>query len=330
MHVYCGCKKQIPRYIDPLKNYLIGCFMKKIHGLSAVLVLCVAVISLGAQDVEAKRFGGGSSFGSRPSHSSAFSGSSATSAPARSASQQQATAQNQMSRQGFSQRGGLMGMLGGLAIGGLLGSLFFGGAFESFNFMDIVVLVMGFLLLKTLFSRFRAAQPQPQTYQRNADYSNSPEMSSSSAGFNTDILFKKTAPTNIHHNIDPINLPAGFDSQHFLAGAKMAYTTLQTAWDAKDLYEIRGLTTDKVFAEIQTQLKATNISNHTEILAVDAQILEVRELGSELLVAVLFEAQMREEVNGPTEQVKEVWHFVKPKSGVQTKWLLDGIQQWAE
>ena len=91
--------------------------MNKYWSFSTVMIFCIVLLSFGTNDAEAKRFGGGSSFGSRPSHSSPFSGSSTSSFANRSASQQQASAQNQMARQNVSQRGGLMGMLGSLAIG---------------------------------------------------------------------------------------------------------------------------------------------------------------------------------------------------------------------
>lgn len=298
--------------------------MKKYCSIFAVIVVCIGLLSIGMHDAEAKRFGGGSSFGSRPSHSSAFSGSSAPASVSRSASQQQNAAQNQMARQNVSQRGGLMGMLGGLAIGGLLGSLLFGGAFENINFMDIAMLVMAFLMFRYLASKIKTAQPQ--AYQRTSDNNQSKNMEINSAGFNTDYLFNKQGASTVNQN----NLPVGFDTNGFLKGATIAYTTLQKAWDARDLYEIRGLTTDKVFAEIQTQLKASDTDNQTEILNVDTKLLEVRDIGSELSAVVLFEAVMREEINGATEHIREVWHFVKPKASSQTKWLLDGIQQWAD
>ena len=57
------------------------------------------------------------------------------------------------------------------------------------------------------------------------------------------------------------------------------------------------------------------------------ELLEVREIGSELEATVLFDSIMREDINAQTEQVREIWHFVKPKSNLQSKWLLDGIQQ---
>ena len=161
--------------------------MNKSSCFIAVMVVGVCLMLTGIQNVEAKRFGGGSSFGSRPSHSTPFQGSASTT---RSASQQQMTNQNQMARQNISQRGGLMGMLGGLAIGGLLGSLFFGGAFENINFMDIALFIMAFFLIKTLLSKAKnTAQP---AYQRTSDFNTPSDKSSNSAGFNTDLLFKKS------------------------------------------------------------------------------------------------------------------------------------------
>jgi predicted lipid-binding transport protein (Tim44 family) len=90
------------------------------------------------------------------------------------------------------------------------------------------------------------------------------------------------------------------------------------------------LTTDKVFADIQDQLKALTTENRTEVLKLEAELLEVREVGSELEAVVLFDSIMREDSNAQASQVREVWHFIKPKVSIQPKWYLDGIQQLAE
>lgn len=302
---------------------------------TSIIAFCLIILSLGIgviSDADAKRFGGGGSFGGRSSYSAPYKRSAIP--PGRSASQQQATNQNQAARQGMASRGGLMGMLGGLALGGLLGSLFFGGAFENFNFMDILVLGgVAFLLYKLFAAKAKTAK-QP-AYNRTADnYQEAQPDQSNPAGFNTDILFKKDKTSTSSQNFQPdtgvnnaITVPADFDQQAFLSGAKIAFTTLQKAWDDGDLGEIRGLSTDKVFAEIQQQLKSSPTENHTDILKLDAELLEVREIGSELEAVVLFDAIMREDINAQTEQVREVWHFVKPKISIQPKWLLDGIQQ---
>jgi predicted lipid-binding transport protein (Tim44 family) len=300
---------------------------------TSIIAFCLLTLSLnlgGMSDADAKRFGGGSSFGGRSSYSAPYQRSALP--PSRSASQQQSSAQNQTSRQGMANRGGLMGMLGGLALGGLLGSLFFGGAFENFNFMDILVFGGIAFLLYKLFAAKAGAANRP-AYNRTANNYEEPQpIEGNPAGFNTDILFNKDKQQSAGQNFQAdanfnTTVPEGFDQQAFLTGAKIAFTTLQKAWDDRDLSEIRGLSTDKVFAEIQEQLKTSATENHTDILKLDAELLEVREIGSELEAIVLFDAIMREDINAQTEQVREVWHFVKPKISIQPKWLLDGIQQ---
>lgn len=74
-----------------------------------------------------------------------------------------------------------------------------------------------------------------------------------------------------------------------LSGAKTAFINRQKAWDERDFAEIGGLTTDKVFAGIQDQLKASAVPNRTEILKLEAELLEVGEIGSELEAVVLFD-----------------------------------------
>ena len=306
--------------------------MNKYISIVAFCLIALSITLSGMSDADAKRFGGGSSFGGRSSYSAPYKRSAIP--PTRSASQQQASAQNQAARQGMANRGGLMGLLGGLALGGLLGSLFFGGAFESINFMDILVFGGVAYLLYKLFAAKTGASQRPVYDRTTNDYEESQPTQSNPAGFNTDVLFnkdkKQSAGQNFQQNADfneTIGIPEGFDQQAFLSGAKIAFTTLQKAWDDRDLAEIRGLSTDKVFAEIQDQLKASTTENHTDILKLDAELLEVREIGSELEAVVLFDAIMREDVNAQADQIREVWHFVKPKISIQPKWLLDGIQQ---
>ena len=306
--------------------------MNKYISIIAFFFIALSLTLGDISDADAKRFGGGSSFGGRSSYSAPYKRSAIP--PTRSASQQQASAQNQAARQGMANRSGLMGMLGGLALGGLLGSLFFGGAFENFNFMDILVFGGIAYLLYKLFAAKTGAAQRPAYDRSTNDYQESQPIQSNPAGFNTDVLFnkdkKQSTGQNFRQNVDfnkTISTPEDFDQHAFLSGAKIAFTTLQKAWDDRDLAEIRGLSTDKVFAEIQEQLKASATENHTDLLKLDAELLEVREIGSELEAVVLFDAIMREDINAQTEQVREVWHFVKPKISIQPKWLLDGIQQ---
>ncbi|WP_305909676.1 Tim44-like domain-containing protein [Methylomarinum sp. Ch1-1] len=316
--------------------------MNKFFGLAATLIMTLT-FSLGAiSDAEAKRFGGARSFGGKSAYSSPYRRST-TSQSSRSASQQQAHNKNQALKQNLSKRGGLMGMLGALALGGLLGSLLFGGAFEGFNFMDILIFGGIAYLLYRLFAAKAGQTPSP-AYSRNDGHDtqtpfqyrdNQQTYGGNSSEFDTDVLFNKDKTSNMNTrspaqqdaDFTPAMIPDGFNEQDFLAGAEIAFRSLQTAWDNRDLAEIRGLTTDKVFAEIKEQLQANDEEDQTDVLKLQAELLEVREIGSELEAVVLFDAIMRENANEQAEQIREVWHFIKPKTSIQPKWYLDGIQQ---
>ncbi len=315
--------------------------MKKYTGLFTTVLFSLALLLSSVPDAEARRFGAGGSFGGKSSYSKPFR-RSANTTPKRSASQQKAYNHNQAVRQGMSRRGGFMGMLGGLALGGMLGSMLFGGAFEGINLMDILLFAgIGYLLYKLFAAKTRAKHQAVYSRENYGDEAHlqvqsfSTGSKQSSADFDTDILFKQENKQTSYSNkrfqgdsgLEENFILAGFDESSFLEGAREAYKDLQKAWDNRDLAEIRGLTTDKVFANIQNQLKASNKINQTDVLQVGAELLSVREIGSELESVVLFDAIIREDSHGHAEQVREVWHFIKLKNSLQSKWFLDGIQQ---
>lgn len=330
--------------------------MKTLTGyiLSTIVAFTLALSATG--EAYAKRLGGGQSFGSRPSYSTPYRSSpSAPNAsqpgtaqpgsnyqqPAYSAAAQK----NQAVRDSLAQRGGLMRMLGGLAIGGLLGAMLFGGGFEGINFLDILMFAgIAFLLYKLLAARRRNAEPVgayspaggvDSGYDEPVHARQNHQEAPGRAGFDTDILFGRNRPSaggtaSFTPNAAPA-LPRDFDAPAFLNGAKSAYEMMQRAWDAGDVGELRGLTTDKVFAELQDQLRVRGlVGNYTELLKVDAEVLEVNDLGMDREAVVLFDVLMREERGAEPVQVREVWHFTRPRNSKQPTWFLDGIQQIEE
>ncbi|MGE3848231.1 MAG: Tim44 domain-containing protein [Gammaproteobacteria bacterium] len=312
--------------------------------------LCLSVLfglllNLGAvDDAEAKRMGGGSSFGSRPSHSAPYKrqATPAQVSPAR----QQAMAQNQVARDGLRNRGGLMGMLGGLAIGGLLGALLFGGAFENLNMMDFLVFgAIAFMLYKLLAARRGTPQPAyqrassaPTTRPAPSDYT-PPPVAAGAAGaapgesLDTGDWFRRggsaaATPAGTEDvDFNQALVPADFDQAGFLAGARIAYRDLQRAWDARDLATLRRLATDGMYVELEQRLAELAADNHTAVLKLEAELLEAREAGDQWEAVVLFDAILREEADDQARQVREVWHFTRPRRASQPTWFLDGIQQ---
>ena len=310
--------------------------MKRFIVIAMALLMGTAFLMLPFSDADARRLGGGRSFGSKPMYSQPYSIQRSTLTRAPSAGQ----LQNQARRAELAQRGGLWGMLGGLALGGLLGALLFGGAFEGLNFVDILVFAGIAFLLYYLFAMRRRGGLSPAASSHGRPSATAPMerdtyQERSDRGFDTDLLFKKhdvgSGPTAAAPE-PSVAVPAGFDRTQFLEGAKNAYRRLQESWDKGDLADIRQFTTDAVFTEVQDQFHARTGVNRTEIFKVDAALLEIREVAGELEASVLFDVLMREVdgeqgENARPYQVREVWHFLRPVRSDRPTWFLDGIQQ---
>lgn len=246
----------------------------------------------------------------------------------------------------MSRRGGLMGMLGGLALGGLLGSLLFGGAFENINLFDLLVFGGLAFLLYRLFAARSAPEAGFHTSAGGYGGLGNPgpaagfrsRQTGSPRAFDTDLLFKqgRTRPGprdpefQEDADFESVPLPAGFDRTAFLSGAKNAYRQLQNAWDRGDLSEIRDLTTDSVFSEIKDQIDQRDSTNQTDVLKLDAELLDVREMDRHAEAIVLFDVILREEVAERPVQAREIWHFIRPANSTRPTWFLDGIQQLEE
>jgi predicted lipid-binding transport protein (Tim44 family) len=325
--------------------------MTRLNRILLTASVAVTLLFAGPELAFAKRMGGGKSFGGRPSYSESYKspGRSLNNSSAQQPSgyRSPAAQHNQAARDTLARRGGLMGMLGGLALGGLLGAMLFGGAFEHINFLDILIFgAIAFMLFKWMAARRPGApdqataggvgqgyRPQPASshepvVERQAEvaYSGGAQR----AAFDTDILSRKGRPLGqgaAYTPSEPSDVPADFDREAFLTGAKAAYAHLQEAWDAADLAELRGLTTDKVFGELQEQLRERSGDNRTELLDVAATLLAVRDLGNDRLASVLFDVRMREAPEDEPVRVTEVWHFVRGRTSKQPTWFLDGIQQ---
>lgn len=300
---------------------------KGIIKLALGLTLIFGLLLASMQEAGAARMGSGKSFGSRPSYSTPYQRSPGVGQPGGFAQQpamSPAQARNQSIRDSMAQRGGFGRFLGGLALGGLLGAMFMGGGFEHINFLDILVFAgIAFLLMRLFAARRTAYEPRATPAGSAAGYERSTQ--GSPAGFDTDV-FSRGGSSAPRQNA-PV-FPADFDVDHFTSGAKAAYSMMQAAWDRGDLSELRSLTTDKVFGELQDQIRERGESpNQTDLLKVDCEILEVRDTGNQREATVLFDVMMREESGARPEQVREVWHFIRPLNSRQPTWFLDGIQQ---
>ncbi|GAB7081092.1 Tim44 domain-containing protein [Megalodesulfovibrio paquesii] len=309
-----------------------------------VLALLVALLAF--EPAEAKRMGGGKSFGSRSSQSGSYSKpvppKDASSPSNPSTVQRQNSAQQGAAQPGGlgSRFGGLGGMLGGMLMGGLLGSLFFGGGMGGgFGILELLLLVgVGFMIFKFLRSR-RAASPG------RAGSQGGDRLAYAGAGADS-VRSQPQAPTRDNSSdngwgalrsepaaaLAPAAslLPAGMDEAEFLEGAKALFVRLQGSWDRRDLADIATFTSPEVLAEITRQAKEDPTPGQTELLLVDARVIESQREGAHTIISVFFDVLLREDATAERpEQVREVWHIRRDEAAARPEWILEGIQQLA-
>jgi predicted lipid-binding transport protein (Tim44 family) len=287
---------------------------------SLIMLFLFAWFYAWIEQAEARRMGGGRSFGSSPSYqrSAPRPGSPQRTQP----SQTQPSPQSPVTPAAAPRPFG--GMLGGLLMGGLIGSLLFGGM-QSWGGPGILdILVFGgllFLLFRFLKARRMAVQGAGQT------------------SFSTGLGSQETRGTSpsgygpaqgmpLPAGSEEVKIPKHFDQEDFMKGAKAVYTRLQSSWDKQDLEDIRQFTSKEVWQEINRQAQEDPRPRKTEILRVNARLLEVASSNSHTVASVLFDVMMRESKEEDTaKEVREIWHFSKEDNDPKSFWVLEGIQQ---
>ncbi len=123
------------------------------------------------------------------------------------------------------------------------------------------------------------------------------------------------------------NIPADFDVEGFLRQAKLNFIRLQAANDRGDMEDVRQFCSPEMAAEIQMQFQERNqLAQETDVVQLDAALLDVSTEASRALASVRFSGLIREEANAAPEAFSEVWHLTKPLDGSQG-WHIAGIQQ---
>jgi predicted lipid-binding transport protein (Tim44 family) len=122
-------------------------------------------------------------------------------------------------------------------------------------------------------------------------------------------------------------VPAGFDAAGFLKAAKMNFVKLQLANDAGELDDIREFTTREMFDELRKDVLARpSDPQETDVINLNADLLEVATEKNEHWASVRFSGLVRETRSTEPVGFEEVWNLVKPADG-SSGWLLAGIQQ---
>ena len=122
--------------------------------------------------------------------------------------------------------------------------------------------------------------------------------------------------------------PPGFDAVGFARQAKLQFTRLQGAYDTGDRATMAEVMTPEMYAEVSRELGARGEHKPTEIVSLEAAVLEVTTEDASHLASVRYTGLVREDGEANPKPVDEIWNLTKPVDG-SSGWLLAGIQQTA-
>ena len=285
--------------------------MKRLLLLS---LLAFIGFSISVPHAEAKRLGGGGSFGKQRDVSPQQMQKAPAATPAASPAAAQPAAGNKW-----------LGPLAGLAWGaGLFALLSSAGLDGALGGILMALLAVGAVMF--LLSRFRKSQPSParpaMQYAGNA----------AAHGGTTGHRFEHHPAVGSGQAVASdiaADIPADFPVEAFLRSAKTSFIRLQAANDRKDIDDIREYTTPEMFAEIAMQIKERdNTPQSTNVLAISTTLLSVQNEGDYALASVRMCGELSEN-KGASESFDEVWHVQKSLHEKDAVWLLAGIQQVA-
>ena len=278
--------------------------------LSIAMALCIGLTM--SLDANAKRFGGGKSFGSAPSHQARQAAPAAAPAAAGAA--------GAAAKAGGASR--WLGPLAGLAAGGLLASMFMGGGFQGMQIFDILIMaVIAFLIF-----RFIAARRRKQQADMMAPAGHAPmQREAFDAKPAAPSIFGGGSAAPAARPV--INAPAWFNEQSFLEAARNHFQSLQQHWDANEMDKIAEFVTPQMLdflkrerADLGDGFQSTYIDNLT------VQLDGLDDRADKTIATLTFSGLSKTSRFDQGEAFSESWNMER-QQGDNQPWLVAGIRQ---
>lgn len=271
------------------------------------------MLGVAVPDAEARRMGGGKSFGSAPMHKSS---------PAQQRQQQQrderVSAQRDQRAQTVANSGARrwLGPLAGIAAGGLLAAMLFGDGFEGLQLLDILMFALIAFVLFKLFSRRFAArhsQPVPAGHAPQGAWQRTAEPQA------------PTATAAATHRIDN-KAPAWFDTERFLRAAEEHFYTLQRHWRDGDEAGMAEYMSPELLREmLQARREAPPTANGF-VEQLEVRLEGVEEYDGRTIATVGFTGLDRDAPDHAGETFDESWRLERA-AGENQPWVITGIRQ---
>lgn len=309
----------------------------------AVLAFSTLAMTMVSFEAEARRMGGGKSFGRQSSN--VMQQRQAVQPPAATTNRSGATPANANAarsgaaaqpRTGFSRfLGPIAGIAAGLGIAALLSSLGLGGALlealSSALLIGLVILAVVFVVRRLRGGASRpaaqsAGQASPMYRESTPQMPASPAASTShtpTGSFQTDTV--QSSATEPAQPIDPSwFIPDDFDITSFLNGAKQQFRNIQELWDQGNPAALNEYLTDDLLKELTPEILAREGAQNTQIVLLNAELLGIEKVADGHLASVRYSGMLREDPNSEAFSFEEVWNLYKADG---SGWLLAGIQQ---
>lgn len=325
------------------------------HGVVAALMMTALVLSPLA---EAKRMGGGKSYGMSRNNSSASRSNSRPTPPP----QQQNAPQRSGPGVGSMVAAGVAGAaIGAVAANAMAddpttntdpttatqnGAASTAQPEEKKGFGWLWIIVSAFAAFY-MFRRFAAkkaaangANPfAPNTSSSNrqpfnpsanagpfARGNNAAPTGNSATGSNTNIFGQSvgaTSGTGGAFSNNGNQLADGTEPAAFLRQARAKFLHLQSMNSSSNVEEVRRYFTPDMYTAIREDILSND--DFAEFPQLSAQVLESSQENGQYVASVEFSGTVSESVNAQAVPFTEVWHFVKPQNS--SEWLVAGIQQ---
>jgi predicted lipid-binding transport protein (Tim44 family) len=211
--------------------------------------------------------------------------------------------------------------MGGLLAGGILGALFFGGAFEGIQLMDMLLIGLVIFMLFKLFGTQRRAAYAGASQGGYAP-NEVPMARRAEQGFGG-----ASSASIMSATFAKIETPEWFDETAFLAGAKDHFKNLQSAWDRQDWQEIASYTSPELLQSLKTNRMVLPENQVTEVLSVEVELANFQTLLGEHIVSLYFEGEIRENGSALSTPFAEAWHLSRDADSDSGNWTLVGIEQ---
>ncbi|MGO3741444.1 Tim44 domain-containing protein [Kerstersia sp.] len=314
---------------------------------AAAVIALTGVAMLGTSfDADARRMGGGGSFGRQSSNvmqqrqavTPPAANTGANTARSAAAPAAAGAAAGAATRSGMSRfLGPIAGIAAGLGLAALLSSMGLSGALLEFLSSALLIGVVVFAIM-FIVRRLRGAgagagaRPAMQgagaggrgNQQAAPMWRESAQPAAAPAAAPVAAAASSVAPAAAAAPVDPSwFIPADFDTHAFLQNAKAQFVAIQKLWDSGDVESLREYLTDDLLAELRSQITA-NAGGVTTVVLLNAELLGVEQVSGGHLASVRFSGMLREEAGAEAFRFEEVWNLFKSEEG---GWMLAGIQQ---